>query len=316
MYKVLLDPKVSIILVNYKTAKMTADAIDSVKEKTKDITYEVIVVDNSCDINEYNQLVKEINDPNIKIIDAKENLGFGKANNLGVTYAKGKYLFFLNTDTLLINDAISILANYLDNNSNVGVVGPNLYTKDKKPNHSYLFNEKNVKHDRKSDSLLNTIKNKFLNKRTDFNYTNNPLNIYGYICGASLMIRKDSFDKLNGFDQDIFMYAEESLLCYRLLHELKQEIYNIPIAKIIHFEGASIKGFTLYKAKSYINGNYIYYLKSFGKTEAINYLKIMLKSSKKKKNIARLIRNNNKYEKFNNLVIAIKLKLKEIGEIK
>lgn len=309
------NPKVSIIFVNYKTAQMTADAINSVKEKTKDVTYEIIVVDNSCDETEFNKLTQCINDTNIKIIDAKENLGFGKANNLGVSYASGEYLFFLNTDTLLINDAISILAKYLDEHSNVGIVGGNLYKKDLKPNHSYFLKRKDIKNDRKAESLYLSVRNVFLKRRIDFNYSNKPRQIYGYVCGAELLIRKEIFNSLDGFDRDIFMYAEESLLCYRVIHELKLKIYNVPNAKIIHFEGASEVGFSLKKAKTFIDGNYIYYLKAFDKNKAIEYLIVMQKQYKLKKKLAKIINSENKIEKFNNLIMAIDLKLKEIGEI-
>ena len=304
------NPKVSIIFVNYKTAQMTADAINSVKEKTKDVTYEIIVVDNSYDETEFNKLTQCINDTNIKIIDAKENLGFGKANNLGSQYATGKYLFFLNTDTLLINDAISILAKYLDEHSEVGVIGPNLYKKDLSPNHSYIKNEKNIKVDKCYNSLKTIILSKISHKRKDFNYTDEVEEINGYICGAALMIRKDLFSDINGFDKDIFMYAEEALLCYRVIHELKSKIYNIPSAKIIHFEGLSNNGFSLVKAKSFINGNYVYYVKTFGKEKAVQFLNTFKGIYKRQRIIAKILRKN--IEKFNNLIIAIEEKLKEV----
>lgn len=312
----MLDPKVSVIFVNYKTPQMTADAINSVKEKTKAVTYEIIVVDNSSDINEYNELVKCINDNNVLIIDAKENLGFGKANNLGSTYAKGKYLFFLNTDTLLINDAISILANYLDNNSNVGIVGGNLYTKDLKPNHSFMKKEKNIKHDIYNESLRESLIKRIIRKRCDFNYTDIPLKIKGYICGADLMIHKDVFDQLEGFEKDIFMYAEESLLCFRTIHELNLEIYNIPKAKIVHLEGSSLSKVSTTKARLMIDGNFLYYVKTFSKEEALNYLNKVQKFYIRKRSVAKLFNKNRLVNELSAFIVAIEDKLKEIGEQK
>ena len=301
-----MNPKVSIIFVNYKTPKMTNDAILSVKEKTKATFYEIIVVDNSCDENEYKELVNTINDNDILIIDAKENLGFGKANNLGAKYAKGKYLLFLNTDTLLINDAVSILADYLDYNENVGVVGPNIYDRNSRPNHSYI-NNKNA-----SFSLFSSFSKIILHKRRDFNYSTSVKRIKNYVCGACLMIKASIFNKLNGFDKDIFMYAEETLLCYQVRNILNYKIYNVPQAKIIHFEGGSFTNFNENKAKIFIDGNYIYYLKAFGKNKALRFLNKLKFKCKIKFFIAFILRNTSKKKHQEFMISAINNKLKEL----
>ncbi len=313
----MLDPKVSVIFVNYKTPKMTTNAINSVKEKTKDVTYEIIVVDNSCDINEYQELVKEINDDNIKVIDAKENLGFGKANNLASSYAKGQYLFFLNTDTLLINDAISILANFLDKNSNVGIVGGNLYNKDMKPHHSFYNKEVNYKSDKKEQKIFNIILKFFIKKnRNEFNFTKKPKKIKGYVCGADLMIRKDVFLKIGGFEKDIFMYAEDTMLCYRLINDLNMDIYSIANAKIIHYEGGSFTNFSEFKAKIYIDAKYVYYTKLFNLDTAKKYLTTMSKLFNRKVKLFKFLNIKEKYQQYKYLLNAVDNKLKEIGEIK
>lgn len=313
----MLDPKVSVIFVNYKTPKMTADAINSVKEKTKDVTYEIIVVDNSCDETEFNKLTQCINDTNIKIIDAKGNLGFGKANNLGVSYARGEYVFFLNTDTLLINDAISILADFLDNNSNVGIVGGNLYNKDMKPHHSFYNKEVNYKSDKKEQKIFNIILKFFIKKNTkEFNFTGEPKKINGYVCGADLMIRKDAFLKIDGFEKDIFMYAEDTMLCYRLIDELNMYIYSVPNAKIIHYDGGSFTNFSEFKAKIYIDAKYVYYIKLFNLDTAKKYLTTMSKLFNRKVKLFKLLNIKEKYQQYKYLLNAVDNKLKEIGEIK
>ena len=308
-----MNPKVSIIFVNYKTPKMTSEAILSVKEKTKDTSYEIIVVDNSCDEKEYKELVNTINDNNILIIDAKENLGFGKANNLGAKYAKGKYLLFLNTDTLLINDAISILADFLDKNDSVGVVGPNIYDRNNRPYHSFIKFEKNIKTIKRKDNLFYYLKRLVLKKRNDFNYTNNSLKIDGYICGACLMIRSTLFIQLNGFDKDIFMYAEETLLCHQVINKSNYKIYNIPQAKIIHFEGGSFKEIKESNAKFIIDGNYIYFKKAYNEDTAKCYLKKYHKIIRLKITLLKLIKDKGSKINNQNLKNAIEKKAKEVG---
>ena len=93
---------VSVIIVNYNTRKLTGECIDSIFEKTSGITFEVIVVDNASQDDSIEIFRK---DPRIIFIENTENQGFGKANNLGIKYATGRNILFLNSDTLLINNA-------------------------------------------------------------------------------------------------------------------------------------------------------------------------------------------------------------------
>ena len=301
---------VSIIFVNYKTAYLVKDVIASIKEKSQGFSYELIVVDNSHDETEYQKL---LDNKDTTIIDAKGNLGFGKANNLGAKIAKGKYLYFLNTDTLLMNNAIYELKKFLDEHNDVSIVGSNLYTKEGKPNHSFVPFEKNIRNEKKLNSIRVMLKKRVLHRRIDFNFISSPLEIKGYVCGASLMMRKEDFDKLGGFDKDIFMYAEESLLCYRTINELNKKIYNIPSSQIIHFEGGSFKKKVSYNhVKTMMDGNVIYYQKAFGNNAAIQYLKDMIKSSSRKKRLATILRNKKKKESFSFYIKVCNEKLNEL----
>lgn len=286
---------VSIIMVNYKTSKLVCDAIRSVQCKSKGFSFECIIVDNSEDQNELLQL-QNLESDNVYLIDSNANLGFGKANNLGVTFAKGEYLFFLNSDTLLINNAIYELKDFLDNNPNAGIAGSNLYTQSGEANLSFSLNEKNVKNDKKEISLYSALKHRMTKKRPGFNYTNVPMRINGCVIGAAMMIRKELFDKLGGFDNDIFMYAEESLLSFRAIHEQKMEIYNVPSSKIIHFEGGSYSKATLRRISNHIDGNYVYFCKAFSKKEAIRYLKSMKRIYARKKMLSHFIEKRKKQE--------------------
>ena len=284
---------VSIIFVNYHGASLTKAAIESVIEKSSGFSYEIIVVDNSQSKEEIEALTRISKD--VKVIDSHSNLGFGKANNLGVEHSNGKYVYFLNNDTLLINNAINELKVFLDEHKDVGIVGSNLFTKDSNPNHSFIKHEKNLAFEKKTNSLWYSFKSKFSKKRKDFNYSNKPLELEGYVCGASLMMSKEDFKKLGGFDNDIFMYAEESLLCYRLKHELKKKIYNVPSSKIIHLEGGSTKGENVGHIKMMVDGNFIYFKKIYGEETAIKYLEYFTKMYAKK---AKLSKNKDKKESF------------------
>lgn len=306
---------VSIIFVNYKNTKLTIDAIKSVKGKSAGFSYEIIVVDNSND-GSFAALETELHsiDSSIKAIDANDNLGFGRANNLGSKYVQSKYLYFLNTDTFLINNAIFELFDFLEKNNNVGIVGSNLFTKDELPNHSFMKDEKNLKNEKKYGSFFCLLKHKLSRKRIDFNYTNNPLKINGYVCGASLMIRKEDFEILGGFDKGIFMYAEEALLCYRLIHELGKEIYNIPSSKIIHLEGGGVEKNSLAHMKMFIDGNTVYYKKLFGDKIVRQYLKYNCKHLKPKIFRHKLMRHQDRAEYLSISLEAYKKALVEFDK--
>lgn len=142
---------VSIIIVNYCSAKMVAECVESIFEKTKGIDYEIIIVDNDSRDNSEAFLKSTLGD-STTLISAGENLGFGKANNLGAAYAKGEYLLLLNPDTLLVNNAIKVLYDYIKTHPETGVVGGNLYSPEMKavPSYCMQFDDLNTEREKAS----------------------------------------------------------------------------------------------------------------------------------------------------------------------
>lgn len=262
---------VSIILVNYFTASLCKDVIQSIYEKTSGLNYEIIIVDNSNDEYEFSKLEKI--EQEVLLIKAESNLGFGQGNNLGANYAQGKYLLFLNTDTLLINNCIYELLTFLEHESLVDIVGPNIYNRNMLPNASYEYLEKNLK----TETNIFYFLFKKINRNYYFNKTKKPLRIKGYISGACLMIRKNTFDQLNGFSKEIFMYAEETLLCFEAIKKINSLIYNVPSAKIIHFEGSSFNNNSIVKDVAFVKGNFTYFRLAFGEKKAYKFIKRSIK---------------------------------------
>lgn len=224
---------VSIIIVNYNTLSMTQECVNSVFEKTSGVNFEIILVDNASTDGSKEHFEK---DSRIKYIYSKENLGFGRANNLGVEYASGDYVFFLNPDTILINNAVYILSEYLSGNKKVGAVGGNLFKANMQPNHSFKRMRPSILDD--LDIALGGIISRIRYGRdTDFNHAGLPLNV-AYICGADLMVPRNVLNKAGAFDEDFFMYYEDTELCHRIAR-CGLGIKSIPNAKIIHLDGGS-----------------------------------------------------------------------------
>lgn len=224
---------VSIIIVNYNTSILINNAIRSIREFTNGISYEIIVVDNATE-NLYDTL-ESSEDLDVKLLQLKQNIGFGRANNEGVKIASGRNILFLNPDTIIVNDAITQLSEYLDNHAECGACGGNLFDENMNPTRSFR---------RIYPTTFGMISTTFMgglyeNLKTrgikDFNPTSYPLNV-AYIVGADLMIRHNDLIKYGAFDPDFFMYYEEIELCYRL-NMIGYKIVNIPSAKIQHLEG-------------------------------------------------------------------------------
>lgn len=235
---------VSVIMVNYNTLAMTTAAINRVLELTESIRFEIILVDNASSdgSKEYFERWKDI-----KYIYSDKNLGFGQANNLAAKQAKGEYLFFLNTDTLLRNNAIKILHQYMTEHLNVGAAGGNLFDGNGIPTISYERMFPGIGH------TLNLLSYNFFNyirfgKNVMFNHTDYPIEV-AYISGADLMIPKALFDNLGGFSPKFFMYYEETDLCRRI-QSAGYKIHSVPAAEITHLEGGSQQKSTTAKRKT------------------------------------------------------------------
>ena len=227
--------EVSVIIVNYNTVSLLCDAIDSVLEKTMNIAYEIIVVDNNSSDNS-EIIVPEKYGEKVVFLKLPENIGFGRANNEGVKIAKGRNIFLLNPDTILVNNAVKILSDYLDNHSEVAVCGGNLYDADMKPTHSFARHFFSVFYEIDL-FFMNWLSKIKYGKNSNFNYTGKELEVV-CIVGANLMIKKDVFEQLGEFDSDFFMYHEEQELCFRV-NKNGYKIMSVPTAKIIHLEGKS-----------------------------------------------------------------------------
>ena len=209
---------------------MLKNAIQSVIEKTKDIEYEIIVVDNNSQDNAEELLNNSFGKENINFIKLSQNIGFGRANNEGFRYAKGRNVLFLNPDTVLINNAVQILSDYLDKNPRVAVAGGNLYTEKMLPMHSFS---------RVLPSIIWQVNLLFFGlpfkaiygKNTDFNHTEIPIPV-GYVTGADMMIKRSVLDKTGGFSDDFFMYFEDFDLSRRI-HKKYKTIYY-PEVSVYH----------------------------------------------------------------------------------
>lgn len=247
MENILNKIELSIIIVNYNGLKYLKDCFDSIYTYCNDISFEIIVVDNNSSDESCDFIKKEY--PKIILIESKENLGFAGGNNLGVKKAVGKYLLLLNNDTILLN-TISPAITSLKEDESVGVVGVKMLNKNKE----YLPSVG------KFPSPLKLLKFSFLDeKRKEFLKGDFSKKQYfvDWVTGAFIVVSKELYQKVNGLDEDYFMYVEDVDFCKKIKN-LGKKILFIPQVSYIHFVG-----FNSNREPKLINGYKIYANKHF-----------------------------------------------------
>lgn len=221
---------VSVIIVNYNTRQMTLNCIDSIFEKTEGVRFEVILVDNASNDGSVDFFRR---DKRIVFVASPDNIGFGRANNLGYKYASGRYIFLLNSDTLLLNNALFLFVQAMDAlPKKVACTGCRL--RDDKGNiaRSYLLQPTLWK------SLQCFIYQRFLPESgKDMLDSNEPFEVEG-VSGADMFIRREVIEECGLFDPDFFMYYEETEMQKRFL-EAGYKLYILPEPSIVHLEGGS-----------------------------------------------------------------------------
>lgn len=242
---------VSIIIVNYNTKDVTTNCINSVIQHTHNLTFEIILVDNASRDGsiEYFRTRRDIS-----FIESNVNLGFGKANNWGITHAKGEFLLLLNSDTLLIENSIQKLKDFFvefEEKLNIGVLGTLLVDNQLKINgFGDNFPTCKIEIHKKIASL--PIIGKFLTTTSKQTVDiKQPYFEIDYVVGADMFLRKDLFDNVQGFYEGFFMYYEESDLQKRI-NEKGYLQYIYTGTRIIHLEEASGNSIKNYSNKKRI----------------------------------------------------------------
>lgn len=251
---------VSVIIVNYNTAEEAVRCIRSVKEQTKDISFEIILVDNDSPERSIDELAVLF--PDIRYIRNGYNAGFGKACNKAAAEAHGEFLLFLNPDTVLYNNAILLFYRFwVQQEKRLGLscLGACMHNDHEEAIHSagnfprmrcYLW--------QKLKSLARRLGAKKAMPSSPAPVR--PFEAVGYVTGADLFTSRRNFEKVQGFDPDFFLYFEETDLQYRLAKAGKQS-YLIEGPQIRHAQYRSFKGNTVQQRVLYRDSMLRYFQK-------------------------------------------------------
>lgn len=250
-------PEFSIIIVNYNTKQLLLNCIRSLEIKLKNgPKYEVIVLDNASTDNPSFALEK-MGLKNLKVIQSKINLGFAKGNNLAAKQAKGKYLFFLNSDTLIKRIDLLKVAQLFEKDQSLGLIAPKLLNPDNTAQPSCYH----------SQNLQNAIKEYWFGQKNAFSkYIPNKSTTseIDLVVAAAIIIPAKLFWQIGGWDERYFMYFEDLQLCKNLKKANKKILY-IPDLQVTHLHGSSPHlqsppSNSLIKSSKIFHGHVKYYL--------------------------------------------------------
>jgi N-acetylglucosaminyl-diphospho-decaprenol L-rhamnosyltransferase len=221
--------KLSVVILSYNTQDLTLACLKSIasqhQEELGKKELEVVVVDNAS-TDDSASAISRLQFPasSLKLIQSKENLGFGKGCNFGAKEAQGKYILFLNSDTEILDKGLLRMAKFLEEHKQAAILGGKLENTDGslQPSAGKFYNLFNL-----LIMLLGLERFGFLRS--------SPSNIkkVDWVSGACMMVKRDIFEKLGGFDEKLFMYVEDMEICFRA-QKIGFATYFYPDIKLRH----------------------------------------------------------------------------------
>ena len=256
---------ISIIIVSYNVKEFLRGAIESVRRSLDygKLTGEILVVDNNSSDGSVEMMRSEF--PTIELYALEENLGFGRANNLALRDAKGEYMLLLNPDTIVGEDTLRCMVDFMRAHSDVGLAGCKLLDAD---GGFQLSCRRGFPTPWASFTKLFGLAHFFPNSRLFARYNLTYLPVDGTyevdaLGGAFMMLSREAYKVTQGFDEDYFMYGEDIDLCYRA-KKAGLKIYYVHETATIHFKGESTKRSAINEVNVFYEAMHIFVKKNYG----------------------------------------------------
>jgi GT2 family glycosyltransferase len=214
---------VSIIIVAWNVRQLLHDCLKSVYEETKDIRFEVIYVDNASGDGSVEMVSEEF--PKVRIIENKKNEGFIRANNQAIKIAQGRYVLLLNSDTIILDNAIAMMVKFADTHREAAVVGCKVVNLDKTL--------------RKTCFMYPSLLNMFLSATYLFKIFPNAREVET-VSGCCSLVRTQAIKQVGLMDETYFVYGDDADWCYRFSKKGWKILFT-PGAEIIHYGGQTTK---------------------------------------------------------------------------
>ena len=266
-----------MVILNYNDYKTTLDYLEMIKKyKNLDL---IIIVDNNSTDNSYDEL-KKINDDKIVVLKSNKNGGYGYGNNIGIKFAIKKYkkcnIIISNPDIEVTDDTIKQMSKYLNNNSNVAIVSPVI------KEHGSLNRGWKLSCGYK-EMLLSVpligrkLKNKIIGYKNSY-YKKDESKV-DVISGCFFMIKSDIFKEIDYFDENLFLYYEENVICSKI-KKLNYDIVILNYCSVIHNHSISIdKSYNKLSKYKILKKSQMYYLEKYTHCSKIFIIMIKLISN-------------------------------------
>jgi GT2 family glycosyltransferase len=252
----------SIIIINYNVKEFLLNLLDSIRNAVKNISTEIIIVDNASDDGSVEILREKF--PNIKLIANKKNVGFGSANNQAMEAAKGRYFLLINPDAIVREDTLLKMLEFFNKTPQVGIAGCKVLNPD---GSLQLACRRSFPGPWTSFTKVMGLSKLFPKSRLFARYNLTYLNEdqtyeVDAVSGAFMMMRKEVYEKIGGFDRQFFMYGEDLDLCYRA-QKSGYKVFYVHNTEIIHYKGESTKRSSLDETKIFYDAMHLFVRKHF-----------------------------------------------------
>lgn len=228
-------PILSVVIVNWNTADILLDCLHSIAAQTR-VAYDVWVVDNGSHDDSCERVRAVF--PDVHLIANSDNRGFAAANNQALRLVQGDYILLLNSDTVVLNGALDAMVAFLHARPEIGAVGPRLLNADGslQPSAHRFYS-----------TWGSLVENQLVTRLVPWRFAHTPwLNLFDHsiarpvdwVCGAALMLRRQTLQRVGLLDEAFFMYAEEIDWQMRM-RQADIPVWFIPHARIIHLGGGS-----------------------------------------------------------------------------
>ena len=256
-------PDISVIIVNYNVKDYLLQCLRSLNASVGSVTTEVIVVDNDSHDGSVEELQPLFS--SVRWIALDENIGFGRANNVGLEHASGRYVLYLNPDTIIGADTLSVMCKFLDEHPKTGIAGCKVLN----PDGSFqVACRRGLPTPWVSFCKLFGLQRLFPSSKlfAGYNLTYLPVDAtyaVDALIGAFMVGRTELMRSLGGFDPAFFMYGEDIDLCYRV-QQAGFDVTYVHTTSIVHYKGESTKRSSINEVRVFYDAMEIFAKKHFG----------------------------------------------------
>jgi GT2 family glycosyltransferase len=268
----------SIVIVSWNGRDLVLDSLASIADAKLGITYEVILVDNGSADFTVECVARQF--PDTRIVALPKNIGFGAGNNRGLEIMRGRHAVLLNNDTIVLPGGLEACVRHLDENPDVGALGPQLLNPDRSKQNC-IHNSPTVLSELVGQSLLRRLfPKRYPSKLVDYP---GPIDVEA-VLGACLFVRREVIEQVGMIDEDYFFYLEETDWCHRI-RAAGWRIVHLPHAHVVHLYGESTKKRAPLRTRiEYYRSRYLFFRKNrspaaYRALRAVVFAKILVGSA-------------------------------------